>query len=142
MKALSVHGCGAKFASTSGRVGLEGAYGPVDCWSACEPAALRGRDGVNSSVDIVSSSSASQSDAAAKERGELSGGGVARYNDGGDGFRRIMARFQDLILEFFQPILPAFEDWEHLWLTLWLRGTPGRATLLGFLDVDGNLYQR
>ena len=129
MKALSVHGGGAEFANTSGSVGLDGAYGPVDCWSTCEPVGLGGRECVKSSVDIVSSSSASQSDVAAKERGEFSGGGVARYNIGGDGFRRIMARFQDLILEFFQPTLPALEDCEHLWFTLWQLAIAGRATL-------------
>lgn len=81
----------------------------MDCRSVCDPAALTGREGAKSSVDvdIVSSSSASQSDPAARERGEVSGGGVDRYDDGGDGFRRIMARFQGLVLEAFQSLPPA-----------------------------------
>lgn len=79
---------------------------------------------------MVSSSSASQSDAAARERGEASGGGVERYAGGGDGFLRIMARFHDLALEVFQSLAPILPDWVALLLTLWWHAMSGRATLL------------
>ena len=76
--------------------------------SVLELVSLIGREESTSSVDIVSSSSASQSDITVEERGDVSGEGVDRYNAGGLGFRRIMARFQDRILEPFQSLLPAF----------------------------------
>ena len=64
-----------------------------------------------SSIDVASSSSASQSETIADERGDVSGDGVDRKcNVGrvGSGFFRIMARFQSLILEPVRSIAPAF----------------------------------
>lgn len=68
---------------------------------------LSGREGTKSSADMVPSSSASQSEMVMEARGELSGDGVNKCNDGGVCFRRIMARFQVRILEPFQSLLPA-----------------------------------
>lgn len=69
---------------------------------------LDGRDGLTSSIDMVSSSSASQSETTSEERGEVSGGGVERYDEGGSDFLRIMARFQSRILDPVRSIAPAF----------------------------------
>ena len=70
---------------------------------------LGGREDLRSSIDMVSSSSASQSEMTIEERGEVSGGGVERYNDGSvSGFLRIMARFQSLILDLVLSLADAF----------------------------------
>ena len=62
-----------------------------------------------SSMDMVSSSSASQSEMTREERGEVSGGGVERYNDGdASGFLRIMARFQSFNLDLALSLAEAF----------------------------------
>lgn len=66
---------------------------------------LSGREGTNSSADMVPSSSASQSEMVMDARGELSGEGVNKCNDGGVCFRRIMARFHVSILEPSQSLL-------------------------------------
>ena len=72
-----------------------------------------------SSIDMLSSSSASQSEMTVEERGEVSGGGVERYDDGGvSGFLRIMARFQSLILDPVRPLAEAFLFCERLRLGL------------------------
>lgn len=68
---------------------------------------LSGREGPKSSADMVPSSSASQSEMVIDVRGEVSGEGVNRCNEGGVCFRRIMARFHGGILEPFQSLLPA-----------------------------------
>lgn len=66
-------------------------------------------------MDIVSSSSASQSEMTIEEGGDVSGGGVERYNDGYDsGFLRIMARFQSLILDLVLSLAEAFLFCERL----------------------------
>lgn len=76
---------------------------------------LGGRDDLMSSIDIVSSSSASQSEMTTDERGDVSGGGVERYDDGGiSGFLRIMARFQSLILDLVLSLAEAFLFCERL----------------------------
>ena len=68
-----------------------------------------------SSMDMVSSSSASQSEMTTEERGEVSGGGVERYNDGdASGFLRIMARFQSLNLDLALSLAEAFLISERL----------------------------
>ena len=60
-------------------------------------------------MDMVSSSSASQSERTAEEGGDVSGGGVERYDDGVvSGFLRIMARFQSLILDLVLSLAEAF----------------------------------
>jgi hypothetical protein len=66
MKALSVHGGGAVFASTSCRVGRRGQYGPavID--------RLGGLEGTRSPEDMNPSSSASQSDKTDEQRGDVS----------------------------------------------------------------------
>ena len=80
---------------------------------------LGGRDVLLSSIDMVSSSSASQSEMTAEERGEVSGGGVEKYDDGGvPGFLRIMARFQSLILDLVRSLAEAFVFEERLRLDL------------------------
>ena len=44
-----------------------------------------------------------------EERGDVSGGGVERNDDGGvSGFLRIMARFQSLILDLVLSLAEAF----------------------------------
>ena len=63
MKAPSVHGGGAEFASTSRSVGLRGQYGPAGM------ARLSGLDG-RLSPDDMNSSSASQSKTTAEHLGE------------------------------------------------------------------------
>lgn len=76
---------------------------------------LGGRDDLMSSMDMVSSSSASQSEMTVEERGEVSGGGVERYDDEGvSGFLRIMARFQSLILDLVLSLVEAFLFCERL----------------------------
>ena len=50
-----------------------------------------------------------------EERGDVSGGGVERYGDGGvSGFLRIMARFQSLILDRVLSLAEAFLLCERL----------------------------
>ena len=78
MKALSVQGGGAELESTSGSVGLSRKEGPSCNGLSSESCVLDGREGITSSMDIVSSSSASQSETMTDERGEVSGGGVER----------------------------------------------------------------
>lgn len=63
MKALSVHGGGAVFDSTSCKVGLRGQYGPV---GIDRLSGLEGRK----SEDMKPSSSASQSDRTDEQRGD------------------------------------------------------------------------
>ena len=84
MKALSVHGGGAEFERTSGKVGLSGRYGPCACGVSSVIATLSGGEGLKSSIDIVSSSSASQSETIVVDRDQGSGDGVLRYDDGGE----------------------------------------------------------
>ena len=68
-----------------------------------------------SSIDMVSSSSASQSAMTTEERGDDSGGGVERCGDGGvSGFLRIMARFQSRIRDFVLSLGEAFLFCERL----------------------------
>lgn len=67
VKALSVHGGGAEFDRTSCNVGRA---------TGCEDAMLNGLDDRTPSMDMTSSSSASQPDDG--ERGMVSGGGVDR----------------------------------------------------------------
>ena len=75
---------------------------------------LNGREGPKSSADMVPSSSASQSEIVIDARGEISGEGVNKCNDGGVCFRRIMARFHVRILEPVQSLLPALlQAWER-----------------------------
>ena len=72
-----------------------------------------------SSMDLFSSSSASQSEMTVEERGDVSGGGVERYDDGGvSGLLRIMARFQSLILDFVFSLAEALFFCERLRLDL------------------------
>ena len=76
---------------------------------------LLGRAGLTSSIDIVSSSSASQSETTIEERGDVSGGGVERYVVCGvSGFRRIMALFQSRILDPVLSLAEAFLFCERL----------------------------
>ena len=97
---------------------------------------LDGRDGLTSSMDIVSSSSASQSETTIDERGEVSGGGVERYDDCEvSGFRRIMARFQSRILDPVLSIGDPFLFCERLRPGLYDMKMSGRATLTEGLDV-------
>lgn len=50
-----------------------------------------------------------------EERGEVSGGGVERYDDGDvSGFLRIMARFQSLILDLVLSLAEFFLFCERL----------------------------
>jgi hypothetical protein len=78
MKALSVHGGDAVFASTSSSVGRRGQYGPV----AIER--LRGLEGGTSPDDMKPSSSASQSERTDEQRGDISFvTGLMMYNAGG-----------------------------------------------------------
>ena len=62
-----------------------------------------------SSIDITSSSSASQSEDAARVK--VSGGGVDKCVGGGT-LRRLMARFQLFMRDVRQVVLPALRDWE------------------------------
>ena len=73
----------------------------------CVIAIVNGREGVESSIDMVPSSSASQSDIKAEERGDISGEGVGRYDADGVAFRRIMACFQDLEPKCFRSLVLA-----------------------------------
>lgn len=76
---------------------------------------LGGREVLVSSIDMVSSSSASQSEIRMEERGDVSGGGVERYDDCGvSGFRRIMARFQSRILDPVRSLAVHFRFCERL----------------------------
>ena len=78
MKALSVHGGDAVFASTSCSVGRRGQYGPAGIER------LRGLDGCRSPDDMKPSSSASQSDRTDEQRGDVSFiTGLAKFNEGG-----------------------------------------------------------
>ena len=111
MNALNVHGGGAELESTSGRLGLCGAYNPSVASSLSSSiATLLSLVGVTSSIEVVSSSSASQSETMADDRGEVSGEGVERKCNVGldSGLFRIMARFQSRILEPVRSIAPAF----------------------------------
>jgi len=105
-----------------------------------ELVSLMGREESRSSVDMVSSSSASQSDITDEGRGEVSGEGVDRYNDGGLGFRRIMARFQDLILEPFQSLLPALLTSGIVRTDLRRMVGPERSTLTDTSGIRGRAY--
>ena len=114
MKALSVHGGGAELERTSGRVGLGGYDGVSCCMHSSARTTLEGREDLTSSIDVASSS-ASQSETTMDERGEVSGGGVERYDDCTvSGFRRIMARFQSRILDPVLSIDEAFLFCERL----------------------------
>jgi len=78
MKALSVHGGDAVFASTSCNVGRRGQYGPDGIER------LRGLDCGRSPDDMKPSSSASQSERTDEQRGDVSlMTGLARYKEGG-----------------------------------------------------------
>ena len=76
---------------------------------------LGGRETLTSSMDMLSSSSASQSETTIDERGEVSGGGVERCDDCDvSGFRQIMALFQSRILDPVLSIEEAFLFCERL----------------------------
>lgn len=69
---------------------------------------LSGLEGMYSSIEyMVASSSASQSDRTVEHRGESSGEGDGRYDEGGEVFRKIMVGLEDRILEPLEPFLPA-----------------------------------
>ena len=107
MNALSVHGGGAEFERTSGSVGLSGYDGVPSRVLSSARTRLGGLELFTSSIDIDSSSSASQSETTTDERGEVSGGGVERYDDCDvSSFRRIMALFHSRILD---PVLSSDE---------------------------------
>lgn len=71
-------------------------------------ATLNGLEGIYSSTEyIVASSSASQSERTVEHRGESSGEGDAKYDEGGEVFRKIMVGLQDRNvepLELFSPV--------------------------------------
>ena len=97
---------------------------------------LGGREDLTSSMDMVSSSSASQSETTTDERGEVSGGGVERHDGCGvSGFRRIMALFHSRILDPVLSIEEAFLLVERLRPGLYDMKISGRATLTVDLDV-------
>lgn len=78
MKAVSVHGGGAKSANTSCNVGRRGQYGPVGI------VRLNGLEGARSPDDMNPSSSASQSERTDEQRGDVSlDDCVCMCNDGG-----------------------------------------------------------
>ena len=94
-----------------------------------------------SSMDMISSSSASQSAMAMEERGDVSGGGVERCGDGSvSGFLRIMARFQTLILDLVLSLAEAFSFSERLRPGLYENEMSGRATLTGGLEVFEEVF--
>ncbi len=77
-----------------------------------------------------------------EEGGEVSGGGVERYDDGGvSGFLRIMARFQSLILDLVVSLAEAFLFCERLRPDLQEDETSGRATLTRGLEVFEEVFQ-
>ena len=87
---------------------------------------------------MVSSSSASQSEATADERGDASGEGVERKCKVGLGsdFLLVMALFQLLILEPVRSMAPAFLFVDRLRPGVWESEGSGRgATLTDGLDV-------
>src|SRR5450432_3439033 len=103
INALSVHGGGAEFVSTSCNVGLRGQYGPE------ERATLIGLEGKNSAEDMKPSSSASHSDNAELWDGDDSLDDVARYKDGGFcfnlliAFRRYLIRPRPFYIRLIMP---------------------------------------
>ena len=78
VKALRVQGGGAEFERTSGKVGRCGWYVECVCIVSSSTVTLSGGEGLTSSIDIVSSSSASQSDIVRDDLDEDSGDGVRR----------------------------------------------------------------
>ena len=63
---------------------------------------------MNSSIEyMVASSSASQSERTVEHRGESSGEGDEKYDEGGEVFRKIMVGLQDRILEPLEPLFPS-----------------------------------
>jgi hypothetical protein len=102
MNALSVHGGGAVFDSTSCNVGRRGQYGPEGIER------LSGLEGRKSPEDMKPSSSASQSDKTDEQRGEVSFDEVCRYSDGGFrcfDFRIAVRRYFMRTLELY--VLPS-----------------------------------
>ncbi len=77
MKALFVHGGGAVSNKISCNVGRRGQYGPVGIDR------LKGLDGRKSPEDMKPSSSASQSERADEQRGDVSLDDVCMCNEGG-----------------------------------------------------------
>lgn len=96
MKALSVHGGGAEFASTSCNVGRRGQYGPEGI------ATLSGLDGRKSLEDIKPSSSASQSERTEEQYVVCLD--VDRYSVGGFCFLDLLIALRRYLMDTVLPI--------------------------------------